>query len=197
MLLHRGDFAEGWLPQEVAGEDDQAVYDALLAHRQANLRSQDREDGRGPAVSAWVLLLSRMRWPAGPGFARGHLPSRPRTAKACECPSPCSREYPTGYLDQRRADESTQHHPQRAHSQTELHYLSLPKLISYFCARPKVGVWTAQQPVLPDPTVHLCRRVAAHSSPDIGFLGLLSPRVGARFRGFPLSCLRVLLSMQI
>ena len=104
------------------------------------------------------------------GLRPGQHPVSSKNSQGLRVPIAMQQRIPHRYLDQRRADESTQHHPQRAHSQTELHYLSLSKLISYFCARPKVGIWTAQQPVLPDLTVQCCRRVAARSRPDISFL---------------------------
>ena len=63
--LWRGDLAEGGLPKPIDGEGNQAVYDALLAHRQADRCPQDREDGGSPAVIAPFLLLRPDSLPEG------------------------------------------------------------------------------------------------------------------------------------
>ena len=44
-------------PQAIDGEGHQAVYDALLAHRQADRGPQHREDGGSPTVIAPFLRL--------------------------------------------------------------------------------------------------------------------------------------------
>ena len=55
--LWRGDFAEGRLPKPSMVKAHQAVYDALLAHRQADRGPQHREDGGSPTVIAPFLRL--------------------------------------------------------------------------------------------------------------------------------------------
>ena len=54
------------LPKPSNGEGHQAVYDALLAHRQADRGPEDREDGGSPGVVAPFLRLGRMDAPEEP-----------------------------------------------------------------------------------------------------------------------------------